>query len=69
MGLNNRGDINDARLEGMRIVGARRPLNYSGGFTRKTLWAVTMAKLYMGYLRSRREPNYPKEPADYLPRM
>ena len=63
------GDEEDERLGGLRLVGGRRPLNYSCGFTRKTLWAVTMAKLYMGYLRSRREPNYPKEPADYLPRM
>ena len=59
----------DERLGGLRLVGSRRPFDYSGGFTRKTLWAVTMAKLYMGYLRSRREPNYPKEPADYMPRV
>ena len=71
MGLmpNNRDDINDSRLEGLRIIGARRPLDYSGGFTRKTFWAVTVAKLYMGYLRSGREPEYPKEPTDYLSRV
>ena len=54
----------DERLEGMQLIGPRRPFNKP--FNRKTLWAVTMIKLYIGYLRSGREPNYPKEPADYI---
>lgn len=62
-------DGNDERLEGMRIVRHKPGLSRKGGFSKRTLWAVTMAKLYMKYLRTRHEPSYPKEPADSLPRV
>ena len=50
------------RMEGMRIDGPRHPYNFSRNFTRKDLWAVTVAKMYMASLRTGQVPNYPSEP-------
>lgn len=33
-------------------------------FSRKNLWAITMAKMYLKALRTGEVPNYPTDPAD-----
>ena len=48
------------RLEGMGIINGRRP--FLARFSRRNLWAVTMAKMYLKSLRTGEVPNYPTEP-------
>mgnify|MGYP000082100315 CR=1 FL=1 len=50
------------RMEGMGIVSGRVP--FLSRFSRKNLWAITMAKMYLASLRSGEVPNYPTDPAD-----
>jgi hypothetical protein len=52
------------RMEGMGIVHGRVPFLHR--FSRKNLWAVTMAKMYLVALRTGQVPNYPTDPTDIV---
>lgn len=60
-------EYREDRLEGMELGSLRRPMDFGNGFTRKTLWAVTVAKMYLASLRTGQIPNYPTEPDDAVP--
>jgi hypothetical protein len=54
------------RMEGMGILNGR--VQFLAIFSRKNLWAITMAKMYLASLRSGEVPNYPTDPADIVGR-
>jgi hypothetical protein len=54
------------RMEGMGIMNSR--VQFLARFSRKNLWSITMAKMYLKALRTGQVPNYPTDPADIIGR-
>ena len=49
------------RMEGMEIQSFRGPKRFN---TKREMWAVTVAKMYLRSLRTGQVPNYPSEPVE-----